>query len=228
MILRPHHRQQVPADGLPVQGRAGEAGKGQDGLLHQQLHAADGREAPVPGRRQQGRLPVWHLMGNETDCMIGNPGAIVLADLTLKGFAKGHEKEVFEALKTTQSTDIRSLDILKKYGYIPWDKVPTNETVANALEYCCRPHRQDRSQGGKRARPPVLLQPLTIVRQILRPRYGIYARYRHRRKFRTPFNPFNAEHRANDYTEGNAWQYTFLVPHDVHGLIKLFGRTASS
>ena len=55
-LFLPHHRQQVPADGLPVQGRAGEAGKGQDGLLHQQLHAADGREAPVPGRRQQSRL----------------------------------------------------------------------------------------------------------------------------------------------------------------------------
>lgn len=48
-LFLPHHRQQVPADGLPVQGRAGEAGKGQDGLLHQQLHAADGREAPVLG-----------------------------------------------------------------------------------------------------------------------------------------------------------------------------------
>ena len=42
-------------------------------------------------------------------------------------------------------------------------------------------------------------------------------------KFRTPFDPFSAEHRDDDYTEGNAWQYTWLVPHDVHGLVKLFG-----
>ena len=42
-------------------------------------------------------------------------------------------------------------------------------------------------------------------------------------KFRTPFDPFDASHRTNDYTEGNAWQYTFLVPHDVHGLVNLFG-----
>jgi predicted alpha-1,2-mannosidase len=41
--------------------------------------------------------------------------------------------------------------------------------------------------------------------------------------FRTPFNPFESVHRDNDYTEGNAWQYTWLVPHDVEGLIKLFG-----
>jgi predicted alpha-1,2-mannosidase len=41
--------------------------------------------------------------------------------------------------------------------------------------------------------------------------------------FRTPFNPFESVHRDNDYTEGNAWQYTWLVPHDVEGLIDLFG-----
>ena len=40
---------------------------------------------------------------------------------------------------------------------------------------------------------------------------------------RTPFNPFRSSHRADDFTEGNAWQYTWLVPHDVHGLVKLFG-----
>jgi predicted alpha-1,2-mannosidase len=45
-------------------------------------------------------------------------------------------------------------------------------------------------------------------------------------KFRTPFNPFESIHRDNDYTEGNAWQYTWLVPHDVQGLVALFGDTA--
>src|SRR3712207_9107381 len=37
---------------------------------------------------QQGKLPVWHLMGNETDCMVGNPGIIVLGDLVMKGYVK--------------------------------------------------------------------------------------------------------------------------------------------
>ena len=41
--------------------------------------------------------------------------------------------------------------------------------------------------------------------------------------FRSPFNPFQSVHRENDYTEGNAWQYIWLVPQDVHGLIGLFG-----
>ena len=64
--------------------------------------------------KQQGRLPVWHLMGSETDCMVGNPGAIVLADLTMKGFVEDKELAL-EALKATQMKDIRSLGLLKKH-----------------------------------------------------------------------------------------------------------------
>jgi putative alpha-1,2-mannosidase len=41
--------------------------------------------------------------------------------------------------------------------------------------------------------------------------------------WRTPFNPIYSQHREDDYCEGNAWQYTWLVPHDVEGLIELFG-----
>lgn len=175
--------------------------------------------------RQQGRLPVWHLMGGETDCMIGNPGAIVLADLTLKGFAKGYEKEVLEALKATQSIDIRSLDVLKKYGYIPWDKVPTNETVANALEYCIADDATAKVAAmlGNDADRQYFYNRSRSYSKYFDPATGFLRAIGTDGKFRTPFNPFNAEHRANDYTEGNAWQYTFLVPHDVHGLISLFG-----
>ncbi len=175
--------------------------------------------------KQQGRLPVWHLMGNETDCMIGNPGAIVLADLALKGFAKGYEQEVLEALTKTQMIDIRSLDILKKYGYIPWDKVPTNETVANALEYCIADDGVAKvaKKLGDEKDYEYFFNRSRSFSKYFDPQTGFMRAIGTDGKFRTPFNPFNAEHRTNDYTEGNAWQYTFLVPHDVHGLIKLFG-----
>ena len=42
-------------------------------------------------------------------------------------------------------------------------------------------------------------------------------------KFRVPFDPFNTVHRQDDYTEGTAWQYVWLVPHDLHGLVDCFG-----
>ena len=84
--------------------------------------------------RQQGKLPVWHLMGNETDCMVGNPGIPVLADLVLKGYVKDKEG-AYEAMKQSALREDRGLGLLKKYGYLPYDKDPEMETVAKGLEY---------------------------------------------------------------------------------------------
>jgi predicted alpha-1,2-mannosidase len=121
--------------------------------------------------------------------------------------------------------DIRSLGLLKEHGYIPWNLEPENETVAKALEYCA-------ADDGV-AKVAKLLGKVDDYEYFFN-RSRSYKKYydpetRFMRavgtdgKFRLPFNPFFAEHRTNDYTEGNAWQYTFLVPHDVKGLINLFG-----
>ncbi len=174
--------------------------------------------------KQQGDLPVWHLMANETDCMVGNAGAIVLADLAMKGYVDDLD-EAFEALKNTQLANDRSLDLLKKYGYIPWDLEPTHETVAKALEYCAA------DDGVAKVAKKI---GKTDDYDYFYKRSRSYARYFDKSTgfmravgsdgtFRTPFDPFDASHRTNDYTEGNAWQYTFLVPHDVKGLVNLFG-----
>ncbi len=173
---------------------------------------------------EQGKLPVWHLMGNETDCMVGNPGIPVLADLVLKGYDIDPEA-AFQAMKTSALLDERSLGLLKEYGYIPFDKEPSNETVAKALEYALADWcvAQVAKQLGR-----------TDDYNYFQKRSQSYSNYFDKEsrfmralssdgKFREPFNPFHAAHRVNDYTEGNAWQYTWLVPHDVHGLVGLFG-----
>lgn len=173
---------------------------------------------------QQGDLPVWHLMGNETDCMVGNPGAIILADLVLKGFVDDKQR-AFDALKKTQMADDRSLDLMKEYGYIPYDKETNNESVAKALEYFI-------ADNGV-AKVAKLLGK-TDDYNYFSTRAKNYTKYFDKRVefmrgissdgvWRTPFNPFKSVHRVNDYTEGTAWQYTWLVPHDVHGLVDLFG-----
>lgn len=174
--------------------------------------------------RQQGKLPVWHLMGCETDCMVGNPGVVVLGDLVLKGLVDDREA-CFEAMKASALRDDRSLGLLKTFGYIPFDREPANETVAKALEYCLADDAVARVAAalGK-----------TADYDYFHKRSRSYAKYFDREtqfmravdangKFRTPFDPFKSLHRTDDYTEGNAWQYTWLVPHDVHGLIDLFG-----
>ena len=173
---------------------------------------------------QQGKLPIWHLAGRETDCMVGSPGVPILADMVLKGYVKDKEK-AFEALKQSMMRDERSLNLLKTYGFIPWDKEPSNETVAKALEYCL-------ADAGV-AKVAKLLGK-TDDYEYFHNRSLSYKKYFDTKscfmraigtdgKFRVPFNPFDAAHRTNDYTEGNAWQYTFLVPHDVHGLVSCFG-----
>ena len=174
--------------------------------------------------REQGKLPIWHLAGCETDCMVGSPGVPILADLVLKGYVKDKE-QAYEALKNSMMRDERSLSILKTYGYIPWDKEPENETVAKALEYCL-------ADAGVAKVAKLLGRDADY--DYFYKRSQSYAKYFDHDsdfmraigtdgKFRTPFDPFDCSHRVNDYTEGNAWQYTFLVPHDVHGLVKLFG-----
>lgn len=174
--------------------------------------------------KQQGRLPVWHLMGSETDCMVGNPGAIVLADLTMKGFVEDKELAL-EALKATQMKDIRSLGLLKKHGYIPWNLEPENETVAKALEYCAADDGVAKVAKllGKKDDYEYFFNRSRSYKKYYDPETRFLRAVGTDGKFRLPFNPFFAEHRTNDYTEGNAWQYTFLVPHDVKGLIQLFG-----
>jgi len=185
---------------------------------------ADYAETFIKIFEQQGRLPIWHLWGSETDCMVGSSAVPVLADLVLKGFVRQPER-AFDAMKQSQLQDVRSLGLLKEYGYIPYDKEPTNETVAKALEYCLDEDGLARvaKQLGKGSDYEYFLQ-----------RSQSYARYFDRDlqfmralgsdgRFRPEFDPIKVIHRADDYTEGNAWQYTWLVPHDVHGLIRLFG-----
>lgn len=173
--------------------------------------------------QQQGKLPVWHLVGNETDCMVGNPSIPVLADIVLKGFDVD-KKAAYEAMRTSSLLDERSLDNLKKFGYIPWNRDSTFETVAKGLEYALA--------DACVAKVAKLLEEKKDYQYFFN-RSKSYKYYFDKKtgfmrgvdngKFREPFNPFHSSHRNDDYTEGNAWQYTWLVPHDVPGLIKLFG-----
>ena len=175
---------------------------------------------------QQGKLPVWHLMGNETDCMVGNPGVPVLADLLLKGFDVD-AKAALNAMKTSAMLDERSMGLLKQYGYIPYDLEPDKETVARGLEYALADWciaRVAKQVGDKEAFN-------YFDKRCRSYKYYFDKKSRFMRgkdskgNFRDikDFDPLSTKHRNDDYCEGNAWQYTWLVPHDVHGLVKLFG-----
>jgi len=173
--------------------------------------------------KQQGKLPVWHLMGNETDCMVGYSAVPVIADAFFKGFKGFDANLAYEAMKASSARDDYGLKYLKEKGYIPADK--EKESVAKALEYCISDwciaemakkigKNDDFEYYSKRAES--YKQYFDQQRQFMRAKLD-------NGKFREPFSPFRSIHEWGDYTEGNAWQYTWLVPVDVEGLINLFG-----
>ena len=172
----------------------------------------------------QGKLPVWHLWDNETDCMVGNPGVPVLADLVLKGLYADKEG-AFTALKTSMLRDERGLKQLREYGYLPFDKDTTNETVAKGLEYALADWStaQVAKKLGKTDDYNYFLNRSKGYSHYFDKRVNFMRGVNSKGQFRSPFNPFHSVHRFDDFTEGNAWQYTWLVPHDVHGLVGLFG-----
>ena len=173
--------------------------------------------------RQQGKLPVWHLNGNETNCMVGYSAAPVIADAIVKGL-DGFDKELaMEALVKTATNGEFGLNYLKDLGYIPADK--ENESVSKALEYAV----DDGSIAlaakklGKTELYDTFSKRAQYYRRYFDSTTGFMRGVMSDGSFRSPFNPFQSVHRENDYTEGNAWQYIWLVPQDVHGLIGLFG-----
>ncbi|MGL4518849.1 MAG: GH92 family glycosyl hydrolase [Phocaeicola sp.] len=174
--------------------------------------------------KQQGKLPVWHLVGNETDCMVGNPAISVVADAILKGY-DGFDKELaYEAMKTSAMLDERGLKYLKTYGYIPYDK-ESPESLAKCMEYAIADwsFAQVAKLMGKQEDYTYFLQRSKSYTHYFDKELGFMRGLSSKGEFRTPFNPFASAHFDDDYCEGNAWQYTWLVPHDVEGLIDLFG-----
>ncbi|MCM1177343.1 MAG: GH92 family glycosyl hydrolase [Clostridium sp.] len=173
---------------------------------------------------RQGKLPVWHLVGNETDCMVGNPGVIILGDLVMKGFADDVDKAL-EAMKTSSMLDERGMEFLKEYGFIPFDRSAEVETVAKCLEFAIADDAVAKvaAKAGDTEAAEYFGNRSNSWRHYLDPETGFMRGRASDGSFRTPFDPFKALHMRSDYTEGNAWQYTWLVPHDPHGLIDAFG-----
>ncbi|MDG5798893.1 GH92 family glycosyl hydrolase [Marinilabiliaceae bacterium ANBcel2] len=174
---------------------------------------------------QQGKLPVWHLMGNETNTMVGNPGIPVLADIILKGYDVDIEK-AYEAMKVSALLDERGLDLHDKYGYIPFDKHITEETVAMSLEYALADWSlaQVADMLGYSDDYDYFMERSKSYQHFFDPESKfLRALSSDGERFREPFDPFKTVHRSDDYCEGTGWQYAWLVPHDVNGLIDLHG-----
>lgn len=173
--------------------------------------------------RQQGELPVWHLDANETYCMVGNPGVISMGDLILKGFADDPQA-AFEAMKTSSELDGRGLAAHRRYGFIPYDKSDEDWGLAKSLEFAIADAAVAKvaARLGDTEAAGHFLWRSKAYQRYFDPATGFLRGRTLAGAFREPFDPFLADN-ATDYVEGNGWQYTFLVPHDIEGLICQFG-----
>src|SRR5690606_5940190 len=168
---------------------------------------------------QGGRLPVWELASNETDCMIGYHSVSVIADAMAKGIKGFDYEKAFEAAKHSAMLDHLGLEAYKKNGFISIDD--EHESVSKTVEYayddwCIAQmamilektdeynYFMKRSQYWKNIFDPVTGH--------MRPK-----------KNGGWDKPFDAREINNNFTEGNSWQYSFFVLQDIEGLIAAFG-----
>ncbi len=172
---------------------------------------------------QQGKLPVWHLSGNETDCMTGVSSVQVVGDAVMKNIPGIDHKRAFKAMADYANLDERGLKEIRERGYYPADV--SVESVARALEYCI--------SDAAVARVAKKLGESKDAEYFYERSMG-YKRYFDKSdnfmkgvlsdgSFRTPFDPAHSTHRRDDFCEGNSWQYTWMVPHDIPGLVELMG-----
>lgn len=191
--------------------------------LIQQERVRDMVQTMLAIYKEQGKLPVWHLAGNETNTMPGNSAVPVIADAYLKGIKGIDTALAWEAVSRTMLQDERGLNYIKKYGFIPADSMI--ESVAMAMEYAIddagvalMARKMGREDDWKQ-----FYQRAISYRQYFDPAVQFMRGKTGATSWRTPFSPFEARHMKDDFCEGNAWQYTWLVPQDVEGLMQLLG-----
>ncbi len=171
---------------------------------------------------QQGKLPVWHLWGNETNCMVGFGSVQVIADAIMKNIEGFDYDRAYNAMLNYAELDERGLKQVREQGFIPGDK--ELESVAKAMEYCI-------SDAAIAAVATKLGK--TEDAERFTKRSENYKRYFDKNdnfikgvladgSFRTPFDPAFSSHREDDFCEGNSWQYSWMVPHDYKGLFGMF------
>lgn len=172
---------------------------------------------------ETGLLPTWDLMSNETDVMIGYHAVPVIVDAYLKGLTDADPEKLYAAVKASAMQDQFGVDLYREYGYIPSELEV--EAVSKTLEYAfddwavaalanALGKTEDHAYFSKRARSYQTLFDKSTGFMRGKNKEGEWVQN---------FSPTHVDHRKTDYTEANAWQYTWFVPHNVKDLISQFG-----
>ena len=180
---------------------------------------------------QYGCLPIWPVWGKETYCMIGNHGVPVVVEACLKDFPDIDPEWAYEWVKKSLTTSHEGYDagLYAKHGYLPFDLVK-NESVSRTLEgayddYCAALLAK---KLGKEEDYAFFMERSRYYKNLYDAETGLMRGKDSKGRWRTPFDAFHLSHASTiggDYTEGNAWQYTWHVQQDIDGLVELMGGT---
>lgn len=168
---------------------------------------------------QGGRLPVWELASNETDCMIGYHSVSVIADAMVKGIKGFDYEKAYEASKHSAMLDHLGLDAYKRNGFIAMED--EHESVSKTLEYAY--------DDWCIAQMALLLKKDNDYQYFMKRSQSWKNVFDTDTGFMRPkknggwLAPFEPREVNNNFTEGNSWQYTFFVPQDIPGLIEMMG-----
>jgi predicted alpha-1,2-mannosidase len=168
---------------------------------------------------QGGRLPVWELASNETDCMIGYHSVSVMADAMVKGITGFDYEKAFEAAKHSAMLDHLGLDAYKRQGFISMDD--EHESVSKTLEYAYDDWciAQMAKILNKKEDYEYFMRRSQSWKNIFDWNTG-FMRPKKNGGWDKPFDPREIN---NNFTEGNSWQYSFFVPQDIPGMIEAYG-----
>ena len=169
--------------------------------------------------QDSGRLPVWELAGNETDCMIGYHSVSVIADAYLKGIRGFDEKLALEAMVASANRDEKGLNRLRANSVMEMNDNP--ESVSKNLEYAY--DNWCIAMMAKEMGIDSVYQDFIRRSQYYKNNFNPETGFMRARLNGGWFSPFAPEEVNFNYTEANSWQYSLFVPQDVDGLIALLG-----
>ena len=201
--------------------------------------AADWGKVLVQGYKEGGILPKWPLASSYTGCMVGYPAVSVLADLVTKDLAEGdlnvwaeagarssvYRDDLAEKFKGTRELDLITLHpyYKEKYGFVPADSVPESVSWGLEMAYYDWCISQIAAKAGNTDLAKEYAAKAEYYKRYLDPDTKMMRGVMGDGSFRTPFNPRYSSHMKSDYTEGNAFQWSFFAPHDMDNFIETIG-----
>lgn len=201
--------------------------------------ASDMGNALVQGYMEGTILPKWPLASSYTGCMVGYPAVSVLADLVAKDLAKGdlnlwaeagarssvYRADLAEKFKGTRELDLitRHVYYKDKFGFVPADSIPESVSWGLEMAYYDWCIAQIAAKAGNDTLAKAYQEKAAYYKRYLDPETKLMRGVMADGSFRTPFNPRYSSHMKSDYTEGNAFQWSFFVPHDMDNFIAEIG-----